>query len=192
MIQRGAETTEMTAAEKTKLRIAEGMKNLLDNYSVEKITVKQIVEASGVTRPTFYRYFKDKYDLINWYFDILASKSIPQMGVSMTLREALTMKYVNMRRAGNFFPAAFRSRQQNCLVEYDYECIYQFFRDFLQKKTGRDVPEEQDFALQLYCSGAIVMTMKWAVGDMSKEPEVMADDLIDALPEKLRVLFPLG
>ncbi|MFQ7174900.1 MAG: hypothetical protein ACLRQF_24360 [Thomasclavelia ramosa] len=24
-----------------------------------------------MTRQTFYRYFKDKYDLVNWYFEKL-------------------------------------------------------------------------------------------------------------------------
>ena len=30
---------------------------------------KEIVDACGTTRQTFYRHFQDKCDLVNWYFD---------------------------------------------------------------------------------------------------------------------------
>ena len=55
--------------EKTKYELADAMKRCMKTAPVEKITVKEIVEACGVTRQTFYRNFQDKYDLINWYFD---------------------------------------------------------------------------------------------------------------------------
>lgn len=70
----------MEAAENTKYRLAEGLKKVMEKYPVDKITVKQIVDESRVTRPTFYRYFKDKYDLINWYFDKVASRSFKTDG----------------------------------------------------------------------------------------------------------------
>lgn len=56
-------------AEKTKYRFADAMKTCMRKISLEKITVKEIVEVSESTRQTFYHHFKDKYDLINWYFD---------------------------------------------------------------------------------------------------------------------------
>lgn len=43
----------MEAAENTKYRLAEGLKKVMEKYPVDKITVKQIVDESRVTRPTF-------------------------------------------------------------------------------------------------------------------------------------------
>ena len=65
----------MDVSEKMKYKLANAMKELLVHTPVDKITVKQIVDQCDVTRPTFYRHFKDKYDLINWYFDVLAQMS---------------------------------------------------------------------------------------------------------------------
>ena len=62
----------MDVSERMKYKLANAMKELLVHTPVDKITVKQIVDQCNVTRPTFYRHFKDKYDLINWYFDVLA------------------------------------------------------------------------------------------------------------------------
>ena len=54
----------MDVSEKMKYKLANAMKELLVHTPVDKITVKQIVDQCDVTRPTFYRHFKDKYDLI--------------------------------------------------------------------------------------------------------------------------------
>ena len=53
----------MDVSEKMKYKLANAMKELLVHTPVDKITVKQIVDQCDVTRPTFYRHFKDKYDL---------------------------------------------------------------------------------------------------------------------------------
>lgn len=53
----------MDVSERMKYKLANAMKELLVHTPVDKITVKQIVDQCNVTRPTFYRHFKDKYDL---------------------------------------------------------------------------------------------------------------------------------
>ena len=55
----------MDVSERMKYKLANAMKELLVHTPVDKITVKQIVDQCNVTRPTFYRHFKDKYDLIS-------------------------------------------------------------------------------------------------------------------------------
>ncbi len=48
--------------------IAETTKNLIREKSVEKITVAEICEKTGVNPRTFYRYFKDKYEVVEWIY----------------------------------------------------------------------------------------------------------------------------
>lgn len=83
----------MDVSEKMKYKLANAMKELLVHTPVDKITVKQIVDQCDVTRPTFYRHFKDKYDLINWYFDKLLVKSFEHMGQGKTVYDALVKKF---------------------------------------------------------------------------------------------------
>ena len=63
------------------------MKECMKSASVEKITVTEIVETCGVTRQTFYRNFKDKYDLINWYFDKILLETFEHLGEGKTVYE---------------------------------------------------------------------------------------------------------
>lgn len=52
----------------TKRALADSLKRLLAKRSLDKITVKDIVENCGVNRQTFYYYFHDIYDLMEWTF----------------------------------------------------------------------------------------------------------------------------
>ena len=80
---RGAAMDEKT---RTREKLARAIQEEMEHVPLDKITVTQIVERAGLTRQTFYRNFRDKYDLVNWHFEQLAQKSFKQMGVSLTLR----------------------------------------------------------------------------------------------------------
>ena len=81
------------STERTKYELADAMKRCMKTAPVEKITVKEIVEACGVTRQTFYRNFQDKYDLINWYFDKILLESFEHMGEGKSVYESLVNKF---------------------------------------------------------------------------------------------------
>ena len=46
--------------------LAENLRYLMQRKVFEKITIKQICDETGVIRATFYNYFEDKYDCLNW------------------------------------------------------------------------------------------------------------------------------
>ena len=179
----------MPDANITKNALASSMKKLMKEKAFSKISVIDICEGCGMNRKSFYYHFKDKYDLINWYFDVLAQMSFKQMGISLTLREGLLKKFEFIKGEGQFFAAAFSSESQNCLMEYDYQCIYQFYCDIIHKQGVDKIPEELEFLLRMYCRGSIAMTVEWATTGMKMSPEQLADQLIDAMPPKLYDLF---
>jgi len=55
-----------------RISLAESLRELMIKHVFEKITIKQVCDEAGVIRATFYNYFNDKYDCLNWiiYHDI--------------------------------------------------------------------------------------------------------------------------
>lgn len=175
--------------EQTKYRLAESVKECMRTASVDKITVKSIVEGCKVTRQTFYRNFLDKYDLINWYFDKLVLQSFAQIGMGRTVGESLTRKFEFIAEEKVFFTEAFRSDDRNSLKEHDFELILQFYTDLIARRTSKPLTEELQFLLEMYCRGSVYMTVKWVLGGMKDSPAQMSAKLVDAIPPKLAGVF---
>lgn len=55
-------------AQMTKIALAQSLKQLMADKTLNKITVKEIVNLCGVNRQTFYYHFRDIYDLLDWMF----------------------------------------------------------------------------------------------------------------------------
>ena len=48
--------------------LANGLLDLCHKKDLSQVTVKDLLETTGVSRQTFYNHFKDKYDLIKWIY----------------------------------------------------------------------------------------------------------------------------
>lgn len=179
----------MEKTDSARYRLADGLKTLVRSEPLDRITVKQITQAAGVSRQTFYRCFLDKYDLVNWYFERLVEQSFREMGVSLTLREGLLNKFRFIQAEQSFFACAFGSDDANSLMRYDYEFIYRFYRDIITRKTGAPLDGDTAFLLEMYCRGSIEMTARWAVGGMERSPEQMVELLIESMPARLEALL---
>ena len=52
--------------ELTKDLLTSSFKELIMQVPFEKLTIKMITNGAGVIRPTFYKHFQDKYEVLEW------------------------------------------------------------------------------------------------------------------------------
>ncbi len=175
--------------DRTRYRLAAAMKSCMEKMPVEKITVKEIVEECGITRQTFYRYFLDKYDLINWYFDKILAESFEHMGQGSTVYESLVRKFRFIDEERLFFDAAYRCDEQNSLKDHDFIKIRDFYRRLIETKSGQKLSRDTTHILEMYCRGSVYMTTRWVSGDVKGTPEEMARLLVDAMPVPIADIF---
>ena len=63
--------------ERTERDIISAFNRLLSGTGIERITTQMIANEAKVSRATFYRYFRDKYDVLNRnYKDLLECGSL--------------------------------------------------------------------------------------------------------------------
>ena len=173
----------------TKYRLAEAVKECMKTTPVEEITVKQIAAVCGTTRQTFYRNFRDRDDLINWYFNIILDESFRQLGSGETVFDGLIRKFEYIHKEHLFFSAAFRTDTQNNLKDHDFRMIYDFYRNLIREKTGSWPDPETEALLEMYCQSSVYMTVKWVLSGMQASEKDLAKLMIDAMPAKIRSLF---
>jgi len=68
----------------TKKRIRESALKLFEEKSFEEVTVIDICKASGITKHTFYYYFKSKDDLLEKFYKIPCILSMEEVGAILT------------------------------------------------------------------------------------------------------------
>ena len=56
-------------AHSTRNDLADALRQLLSDRSLDKITVQNIADAANVSRKTFYYHFQDVYDLLEWMLE---------------------------------------------------------------------------------------------------------------------------
>lgn len=175
--------------QKTKFKIAFALKDLIKKQPLEKITVVDIVTACGITRQTFYRHFEDKYELVNWYFEVLVHDSFVMMNKNKQLQLALENKFEFIQNELSFFKAAFKTEAYYSLVEFDFRYIVKFYSEIISKKTGCELSAEMKFALELYCRGSIYQTVVWVNNEQRVSPSEIAELLVSSLPPILKDLI---
>ena len=70
--------------------LADSFLELAQNIPIDRITVREIAENCGYSQATFYRQFRDKYDLIAWNYTKDLEMILEQLDSSeLSWRQAL-------------------------------------------------------------------------------------------------------
>ena len=110
--------------------LAEGLRTIMRKTPFDNISVVDICNESAVSRRSFYRYFKDKYELLNWtYYDaflyMFDDKKTPH-AISLYPH---VCRHLYLDR--EFYLNAFDVKGQNSFREYCTERLYPYLeRDY--------------------------------------------------------------
>ena len=84
--------------EVTKRQLADSFKELMLKGPFDKITIRMITEQAGVIRPTFYNYFQDKYEVMEWLLDEEVFQPVFAMLEEGMEREAIYLLFRRMEK----------------------------------------------------------------------------------------------
>lgn len=90
----------------------------------------------------------------------------------MKYRLAEAMK-ICMKKKNYFFVQHFKTDEQNCLRQHDFELILEFYTRQIESRTGQKLNEKLKFLLEMYCQGSVYMTTQWVLGYRKSTPEKM-------------------
>lgn len=174
--------------------LAESFRELAEQKPIDKITIQDIVKNCGYSPATFYRQFKDKYDLIAWDYShdvekILDSVKGDYPSWKRALSDAATYFSTQKGYIANLLlhTNGFDSFVRN-MTEIHYNC----FRKCILKSAGADrLDEKTEMYIRLYCQGTVALTGEWILGKYGVETEELVEIYEKALPMPLQqYLYP--
>ena len=111
----------------TKALIGESLKVLMRNHPFEKITIKMITDEAGVIRPTFYNYFCDKYEVVEWIFNEYIIEKVRAMFEQKMYTEGLKLLFVCMKNDCAFYRKAFEITGKNAFTDIIRNSLHNLF-----------------------------------------------------------------
>ncbi len=181
----------------TKKAIIDGFLRILKEKSLDKVTVKDICELCEINRNTFYYYFDDVYDVLDYVFQMEKETVLRKNGENPSFYDDYRRSaaiIVNNRKAVIHIA---ESRHGEILRGYLEVVIDEFVRRAVRKKAeGYNLSEDDINYITAFYSYAILgSTMKWIelglppykddiITQISESFEVTIKDLIDMFAEK--------
>lgn len=167
---------------RTKLRIENAMLHLLEQKSFYDITIDDIVEEAMLTKTTFYRYFKDKHDVVTCYYHELMQDIWSNIDSYEKLKDSMFRKYRKMEENKLFFRQAYQVEDANSLFAEERRSIRTTLLCLYQEATGLEPDEEAVFLIQFYCIGTMKMISSWVRDGMDISSERLTILLLEAIP----------
>ena len=193
---------------KTELKLESGLVKALENESFNQLTVAELVAAAGISRRSFYIYYKDKYEFLN---DVRSRilKGIKQAMEAdrkvieqFEVRRLQTDEEKYLSTHDEFYKLAVFINENSDMVRtlFSRNATIDFYRDFMDllkeeitirnsfhKITyGTMIPNR--YAEEIF-AGEIISTLRIWVSNYNKESMESIDEFLDILG-KIQIISP--
>lgn len=147
----------------TKAAIEASLRKLLQEKSLDEITVKDIVEDCGISRQTFYYHFQDIYAVVDWRFQQLSHRVLEQLeqldSRKIAVELVLDMMRENKAVLLNVYRCLERTYVERYLNRWSKPVIT---RTITERAKKYPIDQEAlDFVIDLYVFGMTSILLNW-------------------------------
>ncbi len=169
--------------------LAESFREIAGIKPINRITVKDITDNCGYSPATFYRHFKDKYDLIAYDYVTRTEEIISRIGTGgYGWRDALYdgMRYFeeNKTYIRNLLlnTSGIDAFPRNLAITSTAQLT-----DCILRSSGmKEIPSDLEIYIRIYVYGTVQMLCYWLTGELRCTSVHLAELFENALPEPLR------
>ncbi len=149
----------------TKKRIDEAFTALVTQHGYEDVTVAMIMEKADVSKTTFYRYFRNKADVMDYHYRNLYDEAFENENCH-TLEDLFTLLFRTSREHPEEL-AMFDTIGYDSYREFIYNYTYRRGKQIIETAWGRPLTEREDFNIAYFCGGGARILEEWACGRYS-------------------------
>jgi len=179
----------MTERDESDKILFSAFSRLLQEESIDKISVKDIVHEARISRATFYRYHYDKYGLFNSGYNRVLGRTLYKFPDELPWKDSVCSIYREIKDNLRVYQNAFRSEDVNSLKNH----IFRVSKDFhlrILKRNGVDVRDwKVEKTIESYIHGNLEVMCAWILGGMEESIEQMQDVMDTVLPERFKQYF---
>ena len=166
---------EMSTQTRNSLAVA--LKKRMETTEFSKIRVSDLLKDCNIVRSTFYYYFSDIYELLEWMLNTELIGLLEKCDELYTWDQGITMLMEYVRDNSKMCLCAFHSIGRGSLEKMFYKNCYVLMERFVN--TGFSnvevAAEDKAFIMDFYVRAYVSALAAWLVGGMKKNPQAMVD-----------------
>lgn len=165
------------ALHETARKIMRSFHQLVMERDFQKLTVAEICEAAQVSRKTFYKYFKDKNDVVEQILisDVLyPMQKLRELYMNMELPSGMILQwqYEQFYKDRKFYESISVFTGQNSFYEFMLKHSSDIISNKLEPLNLSDL--EHEYMTYFYASSHTMLLVKWMKDGMLIPPKLMA------------------
>ncbi len=181
----------MIIQQTTKDLLAESLRELTEFKAVDKITIKELTQNCGLTSPTFYNHFHDKYELMAWIYNQEVEASIAKLGRGDSFEDVICKWMKIVLKDKNFYMNLLKNAVgQNSFRYATNDHAINLIVEWIKTRQNMDeLPAELYFCVKFFLRGVSELVNDWCLGYSEYTPREMAKFFISAMPAPLKPLL---
>ena len=154
--------------------IAQSLLLLLQDKSIEEISVKEIVEKAGVNRSTYYRHFGTKQDVIRHFYQLRLDEYLSCVSANISARSYFTGMFESFLRYKKELILLDRRGLSFLLLEE--------LNTRIDQVHGSSKAAVHSLACNYHIGGVFNSFRYWLLEDMATPPDKLAHQCLMFLP----------
>lgn len=165
--------------EPMKQRIAQAFTEQLQEKPLEQITVKGLTEQLGISRQTFYYYFHDIYEIIEWIFETESDLILSGFSTidSWQFGYILMLQWVLNHRG--LILGCYRSIRRDYVETFMNRILYSYIHQVVEEQAqGMLVTAQQkEFISRFFTLAINAISLEWIGKGMTDNPSDLAEQV---------------
>ncbi|MFP4198872.1 MAG: TetR/AcrR family transcriptional regulator C-terminal domain-containing protein [Halanaerobium sp.] len=163
------------ARQYTKNLIREVFIEMLNQHSLDEITVKEIAKKCEINRNTFYYHYQDIYEILSEIFEKQIQKVIAEYNETLSWEESFLLAVDFALKNKRAIYHIYNSIRREELEAYIYRVAGKIMTLYVEQKS-KDIPAaeaDKNLIATFYQSALTEMVLRWIEGGMEEDTEII-------------------
>lgn len=171
--------------DKTKKKIASSMMDLLKKKPIDKITITDITVNCDMSRQLFYRYFVDKYDLINWMYEEDCGSVIYTGEEKFSLKSWIKYILDVIEEKKNFYIHAIQNDTEKIFEKLILDKTRFYLSNIIKYKTSSELTKQLEFLIEMTARSLVDMIIFEIKNELPVKKEILLDWLMNGISKEI-------
>ena len=171
--------------EEMKSLIFQAAYSLMADRPFTDISVQQICDQAHISRPTFYRYFSNKYDIPTWHMERYFKIGTFQIGRTLNWETGLLVTNTGLALSHKFYQGLDKTRFNEAFRNFGADAHKKNFIETITDYKHAEVTEKLMFQIDAFVVAKSAMTEKWVNSGLALPLEKEVNYVCSVVPRDL-------